>query len=54
MGKRNELVFLEDILASIDKIIEYTQGISEIEFENNIEKQDAVIRSSGIPNPKLE
>ena len=44
MGKRDEIVFLEDILECINKITEYTSEISEIEFEQNIEKQDAVIR----------
>ena len=44
MGKRDEVVFLEDILECINKIIEYTQGISEVEFEQNTEKQDAIIR----------
>ncbi len=44
MVKRNELIFLEDILDCINKIFEYTDEISEIEFEQNIEKQDAVIR----------
>lgn len=44
MGKRDEIVFLEDILYCIDKISEYTKNTSEIEFEQNIEKQDAVIR----------
>ena len=42
--QRDELVVLEDILGSIHKISEYVNGISELEFENNIEKQDAVIR----------
>lgn len=41
---RDELVFLEDILDCIDKIAEYSTDISEREFENNSEKQDAVIR----------
>jgi len=44
MGKRDEVVFLEDILESINKIAEYIGDISEIEFKQNIEKQDAVIR----------
>ena len=44
MGKRDEIVFLEDILDSINKITEYIEDISEIEFEENFEKQDAVIR----------
>ncbi|MCX2681280.1 DUF86 domain-containing protein [Galbibacter sp. EGI 63066] len=42
--QRNELVFLEDIIECIDKIIEYVEGVSENDFEKNIEKQDAVIR----------
>ena len=41
---RDVLVFLEDINDSIDKIIEYTNSLTESEFENNTEKQDAVIR----------
>ena len=42
--KRDELVFLEDILACIQKIEEYLEGITEKEFEVNSEKQDAIIR----------
>lgn len=42
--KRDELVFFEDILACIEKIEEYLEGVSEKEFEINSEKQDAVIR----------
>ncbi len=42
--QRDELVFLEDILECINKISEYVDDVSESEFENNIEKQDAVIR----------
>ncbi|MCF6360136.1 MAG: DUF86 domain-containing protein [Cyclobacteriaceae bacterium] len=42
--QRDELVFLEDILDCIDKIAEYVKGISENDFEKNIEKQDAIIR----------
>lgn len=44
MGKRDELVFLEDILECINKLTEYTENVSEAEFEKNIEKQDAIIR----------
>ena len=44
MGKRDEVVFLEDMLGCINKITKYTQDISELEFEQNTEKQDAVIR----------
>jgi uncharacterized protein with HEPN domain len=44
MAKRDEIVFLEDILDCIDKISEYLEDISEIDFELNIEKQDAIIR----------
>lgn len=42
--KRDESVFFEDILASIEKIVEYMEGLTEKEFEENSEKQDAVIR----------
>ncbi|NJL76870.1 MAG: DUF86 domain-containing protein [Saprospiraceae bacterium] len=42
--KRDELVFLEDILECIEKIEEYIENLSEKEFEENSEKQDAVIR----------
>ncbi|MCB9337580.1 MAG: DUF86 domain-containing protein [Lewinellaceae bacterium] len=42
--KRDELVFLEDILECIEKIEEYVGGLTEKEFEENSEKQDAVIR----------
>ncbi|MDP4680591.1 MAG: DUF86 domain-containing protein [Cyclobacteriaceae bacterium] len=41
---KNELFFLEDILECIDKILEYVEFISEVDFEGNSEKQDAVIR----------
>lgn len=44
MGKRDEIVFLEDILECIHKIAEYTEDVTEVEFEQNIEKQDAIIR----------
>lgn len=42
--QRDELVFLEDILECIEKIEEYMDGMTEKEFEENSEKQDAVIR----------
>jgi uncharacterized protein with HEPN domain len=41
---RNELVYLEDILDSIEKIETYTISLTEQEFEKNDEKQDAIIR----------
>ena len=44
MAKRDELVFLDDILECIHKITDYVKDYSEIEFEQNSEKQDAVIR----------
>jgi uncharacterized protein with HEPN domain len=42
--KRDELVFLEDILECIEKIGAYMDDLTEKEFEENTEKQDAVIR----------
>jgi uncharacterized protein with HEPN domain len=44
MAKRELRVYLEDIFESIDKIDEYLKGVSAAQFENNFEKQDAVIR----------
>lgn len=45
MGReKNPRVFLDDILESIDKILSYIEEISEQEFEQNSEKQDAVLR----------
>ncbi|GAB5465206.1 MAG: DUF86 domain-containing protein [Candidatus Kapaibacteriales bacterium] len=44
VSKRDELIFLEDILECIEKIEEYIEDLSEKEFEENTEKQDAVIR----------
>ena len=43
-GIRNEQVFLEDILECIEKIGMYLQNMTEQQFEQNSEKQDAVIR----------
>jgi len=37
-------IFLEDILESISRIEEYTEDLSESEFYNNIERQDAIVR----------
>ena len=42
--KRDIRVYLEDIVESIRKIEEYTNGITEIDFYNNPQIQDAVIR----------
>ena len=42
--KRDELVFLDDILECIEKIQSYVEHLTEREFEANSEKQDAVIR----------
>ena len=43
-NSRDALVFLEDILDCIQKVEAYVLNISEKEFEQNTEKQDAVIR----------
>ena len=42
--KRDTLIYIEDILESFDKILRYTEHLTEKEFEENEEKQDAVIR----------
>lgn len=42
--KRDEIVFLQDILDCIEKIEQYVAELSQAEFEESFEKQDAVIR----------
>jgi uncharacterized protein with HEPN domain len=41
---RDALLYLEDILQSITAIEEYTQGITEVEFNATQIVQDAVVR----------
>jgi uncharacterized protein with HEPN domain len=41
---RDSRLFLQDILESINLIEEYTQDLSQNEFSQNIQVQDAVIR----------
>lgn len=45
MSKRTPRLLLEDILHSVDKISEYTNGISFDEFLNDSKTSDAVIRN---------
>jgi uncharacterized protein with HEPN domain len=42
--ERDELLFIEEIYESIELIERYVRHLSEKEFEESIEKQDAVIR----------
>lgn len=42
--KRDIHVYLADIVECLEKIEEYTQGISEVEFFRNTQIQDAVLR----------
>ena len=42
--ERSLLLYLTDISESIDKIQEYTRGVTAASFLSNPEKQDAVIR----------
>lgn len=44
MANRNEIVFIEDILECIQKIQNYIKNITETEFQNDSEKQGAIIR----------
>lgn len=46
--KRDIGLYLDDILESIEKIEEYTQGLTEEQFSRNIETQDAVLRRLAI------
>ncbi|MEX0780127.1 MAG: DUF86 domain-containing protein [Balneolales bacterium] len=44
MSKRKLIVYLQDILDSINHIQRFIDGITEEEFYHNVEKQDAVLR----------
>jgi uncharacterized protein with HEPN domain len=44
MSKRKPDVYLQDILESIEHIQKFLDGVSEDEFYENVEKQDAVLR----------
>ncbi|MEX0845144.1 MAG: DUF86 domain-containing protein [Balneolaceae bacterium] len=44
MTERKPEVYLQDILESIQLIEQFTDNVSEEEFYQNIEKQDAVLR----------
>ena len=45
MSKRQPQLLLEDITDSSNKILEYTSGMSFIEFNNDMKTIDAVIRN---------
>lgn len=42
--KRNFLVYLDDILESVDRIEEYAKGKTQEDFDSDIAFQDAVLR----------
>ena len=42
--KRDISVYLEDIIVSLQKIKQYTKGLSEQDFYQNIQVQDAILR----------
>jgi uncharacterized protein with HEPN domain len=42
--KKNAEIFIEHILECIERIEEYTEGVTKEEFFNSIQIQDAVIR----------
>lgn len=44
MSKREIVVYLNDILESINLIQQFIEGVDQDEFFANIEKQDAVLR----------
>ena len=48
MAKRLLNVYLDDIIESIEHIERFMNGVSQPEFEVNVEKQDAVIRRLAI------
>jgi uncharacterized protein with HEPN domain len=44
MRKKSPKIFLEDILESIERIEQYTKGITKDEFLDDYEKQDAIMK----------
>lgn len=42
---KNNLIYIEHILTCVNKILEYTKGMNEVQFLNNNIVQDAVIRN---------
>ena len=44
MSKRKPDVYLQDILEGIEYIQRFLEGVSQEEFYENVEKQDAVLR----------
>ncbi len=48
--KRDMRVYIEDILEGIEKIEEYTKGVSSEDFYKNTQIQDAVLRRLKIGN----
>lgn len=42
--KRDTGLYLDDILQSIERIERSTQNLARYEFDNNIDRQDAVVR----------
>jgi uncharacterized protein with HEPN domain len=44
VSKRNPLLYLSDILQSIEYIETFLDNVSEDQFYSNVEKQDAVLR----------
>jgi len=43
--KKNNLIYLEDILESANQIVEYCKGYDHVKFANSKLVQDAVIRN---------
>ncbi|MBL7825558.1 MAG: DUF86 domain-containing protein [Saprospiraceae bacterium] len=48
MAKRQLNVYFGDIVESIEIIEGFVRGVSQVAFESNLEKQDAVIRRLAI------
>lgn len=48
IGKRDHILFLQDILEAAERIEKYTQGMSYEEFLKDQKTKDAVLRNLGI------
>jgi len=52
--KKDDLIYLDHILNSLSKTVDYTEGVTKKDFLNNEEKQDAVIRKIEITGEAIK
>lgn len=52
--KKDDLVYLDHVLNSLSKTVNYTEGVTKNDFLKNEEKQDAVIRKIEITGEAIK